>query len=63
MLYEVITNYLNTNIYTEYTKEVGDGHNFKALLGFQQELLKRRFLSAERDGIMVPSIPTINTTS
>ncbi|WP_205461702.1 SusC/RagA family TonB-linked outer membrane protein [Mangrovibacterium lignilyticum] len=56
-------NYLNTNIYTEYTKEVGDGHNFKALLGFQQELLKRRFLSAERDGIMVPSIPTINTTS
>ena len=56
-------NYVNTNLFTEYTREVGEGHNFKVLLGLQSELLKRRAISAERDGIMVPSLPTLNTTS
>jgi TonB-linked SusC/RagA family outer membrane protein len=56
-------NYVNSNLFTEYTKEVGEGHNFKVLVGFQSEVLKRRAISAERNGIMVPSLPTLNTTS
>jgi len=56
-------NYLNTTLLNEYSKEVGDGHNFKLLLGYQSELNKTRFLSAERDGIIVPTLPTLNTTS
>ncbi len=56
-------NYVNTNIYSEYTKEVGDGHNFVALVGFQSELSKYRNLSAQREGITVPSIPVLDATS
>ncbi|WP_082331906.1 SusC/RagA family TonB-linked outer membrane protein [Mangrovimonas xylaniphaga] len=56
-------NYLNTSLITEYQREVGEGHNFKVLFGYQSELNKTRFLSAERDGIIVASLPTINTTS
>ncbi|MCF1192319.1 TonB-dependent receptor [Mangrovimonas sp. AS39] len=55
-------NYLNTNITTDYLREVGEGHNFKVLFGYQSELNKTRFLSAERNGIIVSSLPTINTT-
>ncbi len=56
-------NYLNATLLNEYSKEIGDGHNFNFLVGFQSELSKMRFLSAERDGIIVPSLPTLNTTS
>ncbi|MCM4157289.1 SusC/RagA family protein [Gramella sp. AN32] len=56
-------NYLNATLLNEYSKEIGEGHNFKVLLGYQSELNKTRFLSAERDGIIVPPLPTLNTTS
>lgn len=56
-------NYLNTSIRANYTKVVGDGHNFHVLLGYQSELTKKRFLSGERLGLIVPDLPTINTTS
>jgi TonB-linked SusC/RagA family outer membrane protein len=56
-------NYLNATLLSEYIKEVGNGHNFNLLLGLQSELSKMRFLSAERDGLIVPTLPTINTTS
>lgn len=56
-------NYVNASLLSEYSKVIGDGHNFTALVGFQSELFKSRYLSAERNGIIVPSIPTINTTS
>lgn len=56
-------NYYNINLFTEYTREFEGGHFFKVLLGYQSELNKTRFLSAERDGIIVASLPTLNTTS
>jgi len=55
-------NYFNTNIYSEYTKSFGK-HNFKAMVGFQNETTKYRDLSAQRNGIILADIPTINTTS
>lgn len=56
-------NYLNTGLRADYTKEFGDGHNVHVLLGYQSELTKKRFISAGRDGIIVPELPTLNTTS
>jgi TonB-linked SusC/RagA family outer membrane protein len=56
-------NYFNTNIYSEYTTAFAERHNLKVMLGFQAEQTKYRDLSAMRNGIIVPSLPTINTTS
>jgi TonB-linked SusC/RagA family outer membrane protein len=56
------TNFFNTNIFSEYTKEI-NGHTFKVLGGFQSEMNKYRDLAAERQGIIVSSLPTLNTTS
>src|SRR5690606_1376265 len=40
-------NYFNTNLYTEYSRSLGS-HNFKLLLGMQSELMKTRYMMAER---------------
>jgi TonB-linked SusC/RagA family outer membrane protein len=56
------TNFFNTNIFSEYTKEI-KGHTFKVMGGFQSEMNKFREVTADRQGIIVSSLPTINTTS
>ncbi|WP_419130054.1 SusC/RagA family TonB-linked outer membrane protein [Pedobacter sp. N23S346] len=55
-------NYFNTNIYSEYSKSYGK-HNLKIMAGFQYEDTRYRDLSAQRNGIIVPDIATLNTTS
>ena len=55
-------NYFSPNIYTEYSRSAGD-HNFKLMAGYQSEIYKYRSIAARRNGIIVPSLPTINTTS
>jgi len=55
-------NYLNPNLYSEYSKTVNDNY-FKILVGVQSEFYNYRNLYAGRQGIIVPSLPTINTTS
>jgi hypothetical protein len=55
-------NYLSPNVYTEYNKSFAL-HNFKVMAGYQSELNKWRDVGATRIGIMIPSSPTINTTS
>lgn len=55
-------NYFNTNIYSDYTRSFGK-HNFKLMAGFQQESTKYRDVSAQRNGIIVGDIATLNTTS
>lgn len=55
------TNFLNPNIYSEYSKAINN-HNFKVMVGFQSELNKYRDLSADRKGMITPSLPTIGTT-
>ena len=54
--------YLNPNLYSEYSKSVND-NNFKILVGVQSEFYNYRDLSADRQGIIVPSLPTLHTTS
>jgi len=55
-------NYFNTNIYSEYARSFSK-HNFKVMAGYQFESTKYRDFSAQRNGIIVPDLPTLNTTS
>jgi len=55
-------NYFNTNIYSEYSKNFAK-HNFKIMAGFQYEDTRYRSMSAQRNGIIVSDIATLNTTS
>ncbi|WP_346316178.1 TonB-dependent receptor [Chitinophaga sp. YIM B06452] len=56
------TNYLNTNVYTEYARQLGP-HNFKVLAGMQTEVTKTRWFTAQRDGLIVPTLPVLDLTS
>lgn len=56
------SNFFNPNIFTEYSKQLESGHNFKVMVGFQSELFKERQITARQDGIMA-GVPTLNTTS
>ena len=55
-------NFFNTNLYTEYSKTVAQKHFFKIMGGFQTELFNSRMFNATKNGIMVASLPTLNTT-
>lgn len=54
--------YLNPSVRADYLKEIGN-HSFKLMIGFQSETYKYRDLAATRNGIVVSSLSTINTTS
>lgn len=60
--YAYKSNFFNPNIYTEYSTELGYGHNIKGLLGFQAEVYTDRNLSGTQDNIAA-GIPTLNTTT
>ncbi|MDO5664729.1 MAG: TonB-dependent receptor [Bacteroidia bacterium] len=60
--YGARSNFFNPNIYTEYTKMLGEGHNLKGLLGFQAEVYKNRDINASQNTI-ISGVPTLNTTS
>ncbi len=57
------SNYMNINAYTEYSKQLESGHNFKGMVGFQAELMKYKSISLQREGIIVPSLPSVDITS
>lgn len=57
------TDCLNINVYGDYEKSFGNGHHIKVLAGFQSENNNVRDLYGERLGVMVPNVPTINTTT
>lgn len=54
-------NFYTTNLYTDYFKNFDNGHFFKAMVGFNAELLKARDISGSRDGLITPNVPTLNT--
>lgn len=56
-------NFLTTNIYSDYSKQLESGHYFKVIGGFNAELMKTRSLTATGDGLITPSVPTISTTT
>ncbi|MDR3653413.1 MAG: TonB-dependent receptor [Paludibacter sp.] len=55
-------NYFTSNIYTEYSKDFGK-HSIKVMAGFQSELENDRSLTAERAGLIIPSLPSVDLTS
>jgi len=57
------TTYFSPNLYTQYTKSIGDGHNLVALAGFQSEENNTRDFGGYRKDLITPDLPTINTAS
>lgn len=53
---------LETNIYTEYEKNI-KGHYFKLMGGFQSESYKVNNTYVRKEGLIVPDMTTIDTTS
>lgn len=54
-------NYYNTNIYTDYSKTFDSGHYFKVMVGFNAEKYYTRDITAQRDNLITPTVPTLNT--
>ena len=56
-------NYYTTNIYSDYFKQFDNGHYFKVMAGFNAELYKTRNITAEKNTLITPGVPTINTAT
>ena len=56
-------NYMNINAYTEYSHSLESGHNFKAMIGFQTEQLRKTEFGLTRNGIIIPDLPEIDITN
>lgn len=56
------SDYINCNIYSQYNFTLEDKHNFKVMAGFQTEESKMNNVTAKRNGLVVPTLNTLNTT-
>lgn len=54
--------YTNVNLYSDYEKQLG-GHYFKFMGGFQMESYRVNTTTAWKAGLIVPSLPAIDTSS
>lgn len=50
-------NYLNLNVYSEYSRSFADRHNAKLMLGFQTETMDQDFSSTKKYGVMMNDMP------
>ncbi len=55
--------YYNWNVFSEYSFNIKEKHNFKVMGGFQAENMDIRKSSAQSYGIIVESLPVIDLTS
>ncbi|UZH55872.1 TonB-dependent receptor [Salinimicrobium tongyeongense] len=55
--------YFSTNIYSDYTFDFNEVHNFKVMAGYNSELTKYRTIGASRSGLITPDLPTIDTAT
>lgn len=55
--------YFTFNIYGEYNYSILDNHNFKAMVGFNQEESRTRRLQGRGDGLITPGIIDLNATT
>lgn len=60
--YSERTNFFNTNIYSEYTHQLGN-HTFKGMVGFQAELNKYTFVGAKKEDLITEDMPVINVAT
>lgn len=54
-------NFFTSNIYSDYTFDLNDVHQFKVMAGFNSELNKYRTINAARTGLISPEVIAINT--
>lgn len=54
--------YLNVNAYTDYEKTIA-GHYFKVMGGMQMEKYRVNNTYARKEGLIVPDVPSLDTTS
>ena len=50
-------NYLNLNVFSEYSHAIKDIHHFKIMLGFQAEEMKTSFHSLKKYGLLLDDFP------
>ena len=55
--------FITVNAYSDYEKTFNGGHYFKIMAGFQTEIYNDRSLGAWKEGVIVPDVPTLDTTS
>ena len=55
--------YVSINAYSDYEKTFFGGHYLKVMAGFQTEMYFDRNVGAWKEGVIVPDITTIDTTS
>lgn len=60
---ELKDKYLNFQVYSEYSWDFAQKHNFHVMAGFQTEQLKRLSFSERRDGLLNPDKPEIDLTN
>lgn len=56
-------NYLNLNVYSEYSRLFNDAHDFKVMVGFQAENMKQSFFSAKKYGLVIEDLPELDLTT
>ena len=59
--YRASEDYFSTNIFSDYSKTIGD-HYFKVMAGFNAELYKKGGLTGFGTDLITPSVPELNTT-
>ncbi len=55
--------FLTVNAYSDYERTFADAHYLKVMAGFQMEMYNDNDVWAKKAGIIVPDVPTINTSS
>lgn len=60
--YSERTNFFNTNIYSEYTRQ-WDNHTLKGMVGFQAELNKYTKVGGKKEDLITENVPNINVAT
>ncbi|MGK9118265.1 SusC/RagA family TonB-linked outer membrane protein [Olivibacter jilunii] len=60
---QIKENYLNLNVYSNYSRSFNDVHNFKIMGGFQLEELKQSFFSASKAGLVITDLTEFDLTT
>lgn len=55
--------YFSTNLFSDYSFNIAEDHQFTVLAGFNSELNKYRTLSGTMSGLITDDIPTLNTAT
>lgn len=53
-------NYMNLNIYSEYSHSFADAHNFKIMLGTQIEEMRQHDFNVSKKGLVIKDMPEFN---